>query len=299
VNTVSPSTRDGFVAERRILVRLGEELVVEGVSKTAMGVALMRAMHRIVDREPYVIDDRLSLRLFGDSARAWLRSDPTWATAPQRAAIRGHVLVRSAFAEDRLRAGVAGGVRQFVSLGAGYDTFPYRQPPWMEGVRVFEVDAPQTQADKRARLHAARVPIPANVTFVPVDFEREGLRDRLAAAGFGTDAAAFFSWLGVMVYLTRDAAEAVLRFVASLPRGSEIALTFTPPGEPGPLARRVAAIGEPLRTRISADDLQTWLRSLGFTAVALLPAEAALHYLGRREDVLTILPGTQIAAATV
>jgi methyltransferase (TIGR00027 family) len=287
------------VAERRILVRLREEWVVDGVSKTAMGVALMRAMHRIVDREPYVIDDRVSLRLFGDAARVWLRSDPSWATAPERAAIRGHVLVRSAFAEDRLRAAVAGGVRQFVSLGAGYDTFPYRQPAWMDGVRVFEVDAPQTQADKRARLLRARVPVPPNVTFVPVDFEREDLRDRLAAAGLLLDAPAFFSWLGVMVYLTRDAAEAVLRFVASLPRGSEIALTFTPPGEPSSLARRVAAIGEPLRTRMSADDLQPWLRSLGFTAVALLPAEAALHYLGHREDVLTILPGTQIAAATV
>ncbi len=102
-----------------------------------------------------------------------------------------------------------------------------------------------------------------------------------------------------MVYLTRDAAEAVLRFVASLPKGSEIAFTFTPPGAMSTLERRVAAIGEPLRTRIGADELAAWLRALGFSNIVLLPAEAAQHYLGARGDALTILPDTQIAAATV
>ncbi len=283
----------------RVRALTTREPLPAGVSKTALGVALMRALHRIVDREPYVIDDPVSPVLFGDMARAWLAHDPSWASAPERVAIRGHVLVRSAFAEDRLHAAVGRGARQFVALGAGYDTFAYRQPPWMHGVRVYEVDAPATQADKRRRLAEARIPIPGNVTFLAVDLESEALRDRLAAAGFMLDEPAFFSCLGVMVYLTRAAAEAILRFVASLPQRSEIALTFSQPGGAGQLEHRVAAIGEPLRMRITSSDLQGWLRSLGFTEVALLPAEAALHYLGRREDVLTILPGTQIAAATV
>jgi methyltransferase (TIGR00027 family) len=272
---------------------------VDGPSKTAIGVGLLRALHRLLDREPWVVDDALSQQLFGDAANQLLQRDPTWRTSPARIGLRGHVLVRSAFAEDRLRRAVERGVRQFVSLGAGYDTFAYRQPEWMRDVGVFEVDTPQTQADKRRRLELAGIAIPDNVVFVPVDFERTSLARGLEAAGFSSERTAFFSWLGVMVYLTRDAAEAVLRFVASLPQGSEIALTFTPPGEPGALERRVAAIGAPLRTRIDANDLATLLYEIGFTDVALLATETAQHYLGKRGDALIILPGTQIATATV
>lgn len=145
-------------------------------------------------------------------------------------ALRGHVLVRSAFAEERLYAAIARGVRQVVILGAGYDTFAYRQPAGFEDVRIFEVDAPPTQAHKREMLARGGVPVPANVRFAPIDFERSSLGDGLRAAGLDAAQPAIFTWLGVMVYLTRDAAEGVLRFVGSLPHGSEIVFTFSLPG---------------------------------------------------------------------
>lgn len=143
-------------------------------------------------------------------------------------ALRGHVLVRSAFAEERLYAAIARGVRQVVILGAGYDTFAYRQPASFEDVRIFEVDAPPTQAHKREMLARGGVPVPANVRFAPIDFERSSLGDGLRAAGLDAAQPAIFTWLGVMV--TRDAAEGVLRFVGSLPHGSEIVFTFSLPG---------------------------------------------------------------------
>ncbi len=140
---------------------------MDGPSKTAIGVGLLRALHRLLDREPWVVDDAISQQLFGDAATQLLRRDPSWGTSPTRVGLRGHILVRSAFAEERLRDAVGRGVQQFVSLGAGYDTFAFRQAAWMHGVRVFEVDAPQTQADKRLRLaERAGVAIPENVTFV-------------------------------------------------------------------------------------------------------------------------------------
>ncbi len=132
---------------------------------------MLRAVHRIIDREPWVVDDEPSDRLFGGIARAMLAADPERASGPRANALRGHVLVRSAFAEARLRAAVERGVRAYVVLGAGYDTFAYRQPAWMRGVRIFEVDAPATQAEKRERLRAAGIAVPANVAYVPVDFE--------------------------------------------------------------------------------------------------------------------------------
>lgn len=272
---------------------------MDGISKTALGVGSLRALHRLVDAQPWVIDDPVSLALFGDAARQLAHRDPSWGTDPARIMLRAHVLVRSAFAEDRLRAAVARGVRQCVVLGAGYDTFAYRQPAWMDGVRVIEVDAPATQADKRARLERARIAVPENVAFAPIDFERTSLAAGLAAAGLDAGAPAFFSWLGVMVYLTRDAIDAVFRFVAGLPSGSEIAFTFTAPGGSAELERRVAEIGEPLLTRLEPAAVEPMLRELGFGAVTVLSSSAAARYLGERSDALRLPPRASIAAALV
>ena len=101
---------------------------------------------------------------------------------------------------------------QYLSLGAGYDTFPYRQPAWAGTLRIFEVDQSPTQQEKRAKLHAAGIPIPPNVEFVPVDFEVTSLSDGLHASSFDFSQPTFISWLGVMVYLSQAAAAAVFRF---------------------------------------------------------------------------------------
>jgi methyltransferase (TIGR00027 family) len=272
---------------------------VHSVSKTALGVGALRALHRIVDAEPWVIDDSVSLALFGGAAHASVAADRAWTTDAAKIALRGHVLVRSAFAEDRLRAAVARGVRQCVVLGAGYDTFAYRQPDWMDGVRVVEVDAPETQSDKCARLERAAITVPTNVTFAPVDFERMPLAAGLAMAGFDDSAPAFFSWLGVTMYLTRPAVDAVFGFVAGLPAGSEIAFTFSAPGASTELERRVAEVGEPLLTRIAPTEIEPLLHGIGFSAVTVLSAAGSQRYLGQRTDTLRVPRAESIAAAIV
>jgi len=272
---------------------------VDGVSRTALGAGVLRAMHRIADAEPWVIDDAISPALFGTAARASIDADPAWTTDAAKIALRGHVLVRSAFAEERLHAAVARGVRQCVVLGAGYDTFAYRQPDWMGGVRLIEVDAPETQSDKRARLARAAIAFPGNVTFAAVDFERTPLADGLAAAGFDAAATSFFSWLGVTMYLTRSAVEAVFRFVAGLPAGSEIAFTFSAPGGSSDLERRVAEVGEPLLTRIAPAEIESLLHGIGFSAVTVLSSAGSRRYLGRRSDALRVPRAESIAAAIV
>jgi len=260
---------------------------------------MLRALHRIVDAEPWVVDDPVSVALFGAAVRAQLQKEPAWLQDAAGTALRGHVLVRSAFAEERLQAAVGRGIRQCVLLGAGFDTFAYRQPAWMHGVRVFEVDAPATQREKLERLARAGIANPGNLVYVPLDLERTPLGGALCAAGFDAHAPAFFSWLGVMVYLSAAAAGDVFRYVATLPAGSEIAFTFTQPGGDERLARRVAEAGEPLRTRIEASKLEPLLRTYGFSRVERLTAGKARDLLGRRSDSLDLPRRESIAAATV
>ncbi len=119
---------------------------------------------------------------------------------------------------------MARGVGQYVLLGAGLDTFAYRAI--RQGLRVFEVDHPATQAWKRARLSEVRIATPDWVTYAPVDFERENIKDGLARAGFDLSRPAMFAWLGVTPYLTREAVMATLAFVATLPKGTEIVFDY-------------------------------------------------------------------------
>jgi methyltransferase (TIGR00027 family) len=162
-----------------------------------------------------------------------------------------------------------------VVLGAGLDTFAYRNP--FDGrLKVFEVDHPATQAWKRRRLDEAGIAIPATLTYAPVDFERENLTERLAAAGLDPSIRTFFTWLGVVPYLTREAIASTLSQIAAHPSGAEVAFDYSEPRENlvpelqayyDERAARVAAIGEPFLSHFRPEDLHQQLRALGFTEI--------------------------------
>jgi methyltransferase (TIGR00027 family) len=262
-------------------------------SKTAFRVALRRAAHQVLD-DPRVFEDPLALAIVGADAGE-LRSDETGQSRISRV-MRAFMAARSRYAEDALAAAFAEGTRQYVVLGAGLDTFAYRNP--FPGLRVFEVDHPATQGWKRRRLEAAGIAIPETMTFAPVDFERQTLADGLARVGFQRDQKSFFSWLGVVPYLTRSAALETLRFVASLPSGSEIVFDYSrPPESLDPVSRqglealaaRVAASGEPFQTFFDPPELQEELRRMGFASFEDLGKEEinARYFSGRSDGLRT------------
>jgi methyltransferase (TIGR00027 family) len=198
---------------------------------------------------------------------------------------------------------------QYVILGAGLDTFAYRQPDFAKRLRIFEVDHPATQAWKQRCMSARAVAIPANLRYVPVDFERESTSERLVDQGFDASQPAFFSWLGVVMFLTAQAIEATLRFVASLPRGSAIALSFNPPeesleGEHLELARqsviRCSSRGEPWLSRHTPGALRTIAAGAGFSSTYhLTPELAADRYFAGRRDGLRAPRHEQLLVAIV
>ena len=148
--------------------------------------------------------------------------------------------------------------------------------------------------------------IPDNVEFVPVDFETTTLRDGLAASRFDFARPAFFAWLGVMVYLTQEAIDAVWHFVASLPRASEIVFTFAPPRgkettRSGPtLAELSARAGEPWLTYTAPEELRRQLHAAGFREIAIpTQAEIDAWYIRGRKDGLRASAWTTMASAIV
>jgi methyltransferase (TIGR00027 family) len=137
---------------------------------------------------------------------------------------------RSRIAEDALSGAVERGVRQIVILGAGLDTFALRSPHAVQQIRVYEVDHPATQAWKRQRLAEAQLAFPSWLAFVPVDFENDDLGESLVGAGFQKNSPAFFTWLGVVPYLTQDAVARTLDYMASI-QNSEVVFDYMEPPE--------------------------------------------------------------------
>lgn len=242
---------------------------------------MRRAAHQLWD-EPVLFQDPLAWAILSGEARDRIRAGIEEENQnPWARGLRAFVAVRSRFAEEEVGRAVARGVGQMVVLGAGLDTFAYRNPH--TGLKVFEVDHPATQAWKRERLREGGIEIPESVRFAPVDFERDTLAHGLAAAGFREDEPAFFSWLGVVPYLTRDAALATLKFIAGLPQGSGVLFDYTIPRERmseieqmafDRLAERVARAGEPFRLFFDPEQLARDLQVMGFSEIEDLDGAA-------------------------
>lgn len=274
-------------------------------SATATGVAWLHAAHQIIDSVPRVLDDPIIARLMGATPELMAERLERMQSEGARA-LRAHVVTRTRFAEERLERAVQRGVRQYVVLGAGMDTFAYRQPRWATDLAIFEIDQPGTQAVKRRRVTWANLSVPANLTYVAIDFEAESLSDGLRRGGVQLDQPAFFAWLGVTMYLTESAIDAVLRTVVAFPRSSEIVFTFAQPrslaapGDAPTLAAMAASVGEPWLTYFEPQPLRAKLLTLGFSAVEYLtPTDTSSRYFRDRSDGLPAPRHTSIVSATV
>jgi methyltransferase (TIGR00027 family) len=198
------------------------------VSHTALTAAAARAAHLIVDNDPLIFNDILAATMLGERADELIGFHRAHGTHPVLSGARAQVTYRSRYTEDHLARCAAGGVGQYVILGAGLDSFAFR--PGLAGqVRVFEVDHPATQRWKRRRLSAGRIAVPGCLTFVPADMENDSLSGCLIKNGFDAARPALVSWLGVTMYLTPAAIGRALAEIARFAPGSELIADYMLP----------------------------------------------------------------------
>ena len=285
------------------------ELPVDWQRNEFMGlnVANERAAHQMLD-SPKIFEDPLALRIIGPEAESRLRSSLAQFQKPAERAFRAAVMVRNRYAEDELARSIQRGVRQYIILGAGLDTFAYRNP--FPLLRVFEVDHPATQASKRSCLEKAAIPIPSSVTYVSVDFERQMMADALRQSGLKSDELIFVSFIGVVRYLSRETVISVLTsIVSSMRAGSEVVFDFAPP--PSQLERLREFTDEIIvnwrsknngfrPTYFDPAPLTRDLRRIGFADVQLFgPKEMNARYCKDRTDGLRIQNRMHLVKARV
>ncbi|MGD0232556.1 MAG: class I SAM-dependent methyltransferase [Syntrophorhabdales bacterium] len=271
-------------------------------SKTALATAYIRAAHQLLDEKPLLLDDPVALTLLGPQASDTIHGGIGRHQSPAGKSLRAHVVLRARFTEDKLEAAVAKGVTRYIMIGAGFDTFALRQPSWAKTLKIVEVDHPATQSAKRERIVKSGFSEPGNLIFCPANFEHEGLGEILARHSILPDKPAFFSWLGVTMYLEEAAIDATLRAVAAFAPGSEISLTFRQPLDDASttLAARVSDLGEPFVSFFTPEDIEAKLLSLGFFDIDFLTPERAesLYFDPLRTD-LPVPTQTSILCAAV
>lgn len=280
---------------------------------SAMAMAYARAYHATHDSSK-IFDDFLADSLFTpeehtqteqtlpgllkylDPELAATNPDPATALAWVVQLTSGPItLGRSRYTEDSLEQAIRKGVRQYVILGAGFDTFAFRRTDLADRLQVFEFDHPATQAIKRDRVAAAGWSHPANLHFVPVDFAKESLAEALGRSPYDPGQLSFFSWLGVSFYLTPVVVFDTLRSIASTAvRGSTLVFDYldTDAFIPEKAAKRVhlmqwmaRQLGEPMKAGFDPLALAADLDRLGLRLEENLdPATIEARYFQGRSD---------------
>ncbi len=280
---------------------------IRGPSRTAVLTAVARALQR-EEPQPWIMDDRLALGLAGQEGLVLLGRLRAEVPRPHLLAFSRWMCVRARFAEDIVEQAAAGGIGQYVILGAGLDSFAYRRSDLLGRLRVFEVDHPATQSWKRRRLAGLGVEPPARLVFAAVDFERQPLREGLEQAGFDFGQLAVFSWVGVTMYLTPDAIHATLATMARCRPGTRVVLTYNQPptaltGSTAQIAATFAGLaaemGEPFISRFLPGEIAQLLHEHGFGQVTDFgPNEARAAYFPGQADI-EIAGAQRLVAATL
>jgi methyltransferase (TIGR00027 family) len=202
----------------------------QSVGRTALGAVVCRLIEQYQPETTRLFNDPLARALVGAPIRIMLQVSAMRKFTVQQTdavgnGIFGAQICRTRFIDDTLQAALAQGIAQVVVLGAGYDTRPYRIPS-IERARVFEVDLPAVQNDKKVKIQQALGQVPQNVTFIPIDFDQQPLEAAFAGTAFDFSKPAIFIWEGVTQYITGQAVQQTLAFVGKTAPGSSIVFTY-------------------------------------------------------------------------
>ena len=271
-------------------------------SRTALATSLMRAAHTRLDRHP-LIEDPWGERLVPDSVRALLSDESLI-----RSRAYANVITRTRYAEDALQAAVTQGIRQYVLIGAGFDSFALRRPDFAANLQIFEIDYPATQRLKLQRIADCGLSLPDSVHFIAADLSEESVAAALSRSSYAKDQLTFFSWLGVTMYLTREANLATFKSIASSsPPGSELVFTYfdarlfqLASASFQEMRDRVASIGEPFLSGFDPGALAGDLERCGLALIEDLDgADVAARYHRVGENSLGPSNFSHIALANV
>jgi len=293
-------------------------MIEERASRTAEGPTICRVIESFAPEDKRVCYDPLAVEFLNEKLRASYRNIQKsrfltklwlWISHIDPGGTKAESVVRTRYIDDYLQACISDGVEQVVILGAGNDSRAYRFKA-LEGIKVFEVDHAPTQKRKMANVKRLFGDPPRWVTYVPIDFEKENLAEKLLASGYKRDSLTLFIWEGVTMYLTAEAVDRTLSFVAeNSGRGSSIIFNYFHRSVVDgtcrlrwakKLRRRCQMVGEPLTFGIEAESIEEFLVMRGFSHVKrVTPSFLTSLYFKGPNAKRKLCPLMEIVHATV
>ncbi|MEL1242529.1 class I SAM-dependent methyltransferase [Flavobacterium flavipallidum] len=271
---------------------------------TALRTALWRALHVFTDEKPYVIEDKIGYDLIKPQTDWQERPDMKYTKR-----LRASIVARARFVEDVAKKEIASGIKQYVLLGAGLDSFTQRNAEISSQVDIYEIDQPDTLAWKEEKLIENGYKIFDNLHFVPVDFETSSWWTELLNKGFDIDKKAVVSCTGVTLYLTEEAILDTLQKLTSLASGSTIAIAFYLPveqleEEDKPLMemsiKGAVASGTPFKSFFATDEIAKLAEKVGLNQIQIVSTqEMTEQYFKNRADKLIPASGEFFLVAKV
>jgi len=273
---------------------------------TAVRTALWRALHVQIDPLPHIIEDEIGFKLIAPNDEWRQRPDMTPDFTKR---LRASIVARARFIEDLVVEQQEQGIKQYVILGAGLDTFAQRRPDIAAKLQVYEIDQPDTQTWKQQRLIELGFGIPNWLHFVSVNFETSSWWDQLVNAGFDTGKPAVVVCTGVSLYLTKDAILDTLRRMATLAPGSKLAMTFYLPSslidDEDKFLQQIAengakAAGTPFISFFAPEETLALAREAGFKEMEIISSgDLTKRYFSDRTDNFSPASGEDFLIATV
>ncbi len=257
-------------------------------SRTAEGIAAARSRESARPEDKRLFYDPFARHFLSSRTRFFARIPPIraffrWRNRRTLPGMFGGLVARTRYIDDHMITCLNEGISQVVILGAGYDARAYRFKEICHSVTVFEVDHPATQQVKKEKIGRILGGLPDYVTFVPVRFNSENLGEKLTQNGYHPDRKTLFIWEGVTMYLTAEAVDATLAFIAGHSAdGSSIIFDYFPPSiadgtcpfrEARTLRKMVVHCGETICFGIEPHEIENFLTRRGFHRVKCISAE--------------------------
>lgn len=278
-------------------------------SRTSMLTALSRAAHLEFDSAPYLIEDRFAFDLVDPEFQPFIEAFKGLGDVHQDVKdLRYYVPFRARYAEDCLKSACEAGAQQYLILGAGLDSYALRQDPDMSHLAIVEIDHPDTQNAKLERMRTLGLTPPSNTVYKPCDFEKTPLGDALFEAGFSNATKSFCAWMGVTMYISKEAVQETLETVSGMMApGSEILIEYLPVDEElDEAGRRVrdfvasytADLGEPIDNLYTVTEMSDVLAQSGFSQVLPVSmAKAEETYFSMRRDGVRLVSNFRLIRA--
>ena len=280
-------------------------------SLTAIGIAIVRGIESEKPEERRICYDPYASQLVSPFLYKFVRFfDKIGYSEIKGPGVMGFLTVRERHIDEYLKACLRDGLEQLVILGAGLDARAYRFDELKKGIRVFEVDHPASQATKLEKLKQVFGSQPAHVTFVGIDFNTQSLGQRLAESGYDEGLKTLFIWQGVTQYLTPEAVDSTLAFIAECSGpGSAVIFDYMYPtlldgtikrGEVANMRSKRWVSNEMMTFGIPEGKVGEFLEQRGFTQVQDADAEYlhATYFTGENAK-RTVAYGYAIASAVV